>query len=174
MLACAARHPMTHFPISPKLIAIAAVARNGVIGNQGRMPWHLPEEFKWFKRATLGHAVLMGRKTFASIGKPLPGRLNLVVTRYPHATFPPGVGVVRDLDQFEAGAIAAERVFVAGGAEIYARLLPRCAELWLTHLSLDAEGDTYFPEFESMFEPAEILLETPEFRVRRYVRRKSL
>ncbi len=161
---------MTQFPISPKLIAIAAVARNGVIGNQGRMPWHLPEEFKWFKRATLGHAVLMGRKTFASIGKPLPGRLNLVVTRDAHATFPPGVGVVRDLEHFDPEAITADRVFVAGGAEIYARLLPRCAELWLTHLSFDAEGDTYFPDFEKMFTPAEALLETPEFSVRRYIR----
>ncbi len=165
---------MTHFAISPKLIAIAAVAHNGVIGNQGRMPWHLPEEFKWFKRATLGHAVLMGRKTFASIGKPLPGRLNLVVTRDPRAAFPPGVGVVRDLDQFDPGAIATERVFVAGGAEIYTRLLPRCAELWLTRLSFDAEGDTCFPEFESMFEPAEMLLEAPEFSVRRYLRKQSL
>jgi dihydrofolate reductase len=167
---------MSHFdsPVSPKLIAIAAVARNGVIGQQGGMPWHLPEEFKWFKRATLDHAVLMGRKTFASLGKPLPGRLNLVVTRDVAASFPADVVVVRDLDQFDPDSIASDRVFVAGGAEIYARLLPRCAELWLTHLAFDAEGDTYFPEFASMFEPAEILLETPEFAVRRYLRHQSL
>ena len=165
---------MNDSDVSPKLIAIAAVARNGVIGNRGQMPWHLPDEFKWFKRATLGHAVLMGRKTFASLGKPLPGRLNLVVTRDADAIFPPGVEVVRDLDEFNPDAVAADRVFVAGGAEIYARLLPRCAELWLTQLSFDAEGDTFFPEFESLFAPAEILLENPEFSVRRHVRKHLL
>ena len=157
------------FPVSPKLIAIAAVARNGVIGNAGRMPWHLPEEFKWFKRATLGHAVLMGRKTFESIGKPLPGRLNFVVTRDPAASFGPDTVVVRDLDRFDPDAIATQKVFVAGGAEIYARLLPRCTELWLTRLCFDAEGDTFFPEFASMFSPAGLLHETTDFVVRRYV-----
>ena len=158
---------------SPPLIAIAAVARNGVIGHAGRMPWHLPEEFTWFKRATLGQAVLMGRKTFQSIGKPLPGRLNVVVTRDESASFAPGILVVRDLEGFDPSTIAVEKIFVAGGAEIYARLLPRCAELWLTHLRFDAEGDTNFPEFASMFAPAEILHETPEFEVRRYVRKHS-
>lgn len=134
------------------------------------MPWHLPEEFKWFKRATLGHAVLMGRKTFTSIGKPLPGRLNLVVTRDPAAVFGEGVVVVRDLETFDPSAITVEKIFVAGGAEIYARLLPLCAELWLTHLQLEVEGDTQFPEFASMFTPAEMLHETAEFKVRRYLR----
>lgn len=154
----------------PTLIAIAAIARNGVIGNAGRMPWHLPEEFKWFKRATLGHAVLMGRKTYASIGKPLPGRLNVVVTRDPAASFPPEIVIVRDLEGFNPSSLAVDKIFVAGGAEIYTRLLPRCAELWLTHLPFDAEGDTFFPEFASMFSPAELLNERAEFEVRRYVR----
>jgi dihydrofolate reductase len=162
---------MTANNVSPKLIAIAAVARNGVIGDGGKMPWHLPEEFRWFKRATLGHAVLMGRKTFASIGKPLPGRLNLVVTRDQTATFPPDVVVVRNLDEFDPGLIAAERIFIAGGAEIYARMLPRCLELWLTHLPFEVHGDTKFPDFTSLFSPAEVLLETPEFVVRRYLSR---
>ena len=156
---------------SPPLIAIAAVARNGVIGNAGHMPWRLPEEFEWFKRATLGHAVLMGRKTFESIGKPLPGRLNLVVTRDRAAAFASGVVVVPDLDGFDPSSIAVEKIFIAGGAKIYARLLPRCAELWLTHLPFEANGDTRFPEFASMFTPKEILHETAEFEVRRYVRR---
>ncbi len=158
---------------SPPLIAIAAVARNGVIGQAGRMPWHLPEEFKWFKRATLGQAVLMGRKTFESIGKPLPGRLNVVVTRNGSASFARGILVVRDLDNFDPSSITAEKIFVAGGAEIYSRLLPRCAELWLTHLRFDADGDTHFPKFASLFTPAGILHETSEFEVRRYVRKNS-
>ncbi len=155
----------------PTLIAIAAIARNGVIGHAGRMPWHLPEEFKWFKRATLGQAVLMGRKTYASIGKPLPGRLNVVVTRDPTASFPPEIVIVRDLDGFDPSSLAVEKIFVAGGAEIYQRLLPCCAELWLTHLRFDAEGETYFPEFATMFAPGEILHETAEFEVRRYMRK---
>jgi len=165
--------PMIFSVVSPKLIAIAAVARNGVIGNHGKMPWHLPEEFKWFKRATLGQAVLMGRKTFDSIGKPLPGRLNLVVTRVERTSLPADVVVVRDLDQFDPVTVAADRVFVAGGAEVYARLLPRCAELWLTRLNFDAEGDTYFPEYESLFEPREFLLESADFQVRRYLRKSA-
>jgi dihydrofolate reductase len=157
--------------VSPKLIAIAAMARNGVIGDHGRMPWHLPEEFKWFKRATLGHAVLMGRKTFGSIGKPLPGRLNLVVTRTPAASFPPDIVVVPDLDRFDPDAVASDRIFVAGGAEIYARMLPRCTELWLTHLPFEVAGDIFFPRFDDWFTPGETLLETPEFLVRRYLHR---
>ena len=159
--------------VSSKLIAIAAVARNGVIGNHGNMPWHLPEEFKWFKRATLRHAVLMGRKTFDSIGKPLPGRLNLVVTRAEQSSLPADVLVVPDLDRFDPASVAADRIFVAGGAEIYARLLPRCAELWLTRLNFEAEGDTYFPEYESLFNPREILLESADFQVTRHVRKPS-
>src|SRR5262249_39717145 len=149
---------------------IAAVARNRVIGNHGKMPWHLPEEFKWFKRATFGNAVLMGRKTFESIGKPLPGRLNIVVTRANDLSLPGDMMVVRDLDRFDPEAVTSERVFVAGGAEIYQRLLPRCAELWLTRLNFDAEGDTFFPEFESLFEAREVLLTAADFEVRRYLR----
>ena len=149
--------------------AIAAMARNRVIGQNGTMPWHLPEDFRWFKQATMGGALLMGRKTFDSIGRPLPGRLNLVVTRGTLVTDSLDVMPVRDLDAFRPEDYAPREVWVAGGAEIYAQLLPRCDELFLSLLDHDAEGDTFFPAFETDFECAETVLQKPGFEVRRYV-----
>lgn len=156
----------------PKLIAIAAMAPNRVIGADGRMPWHIPDEFRWFKEATLGHAVLMGRKTFESIGRPLPGRLNLVASRRVLPIAPQDVVQVPDLDAFDPDSVPASRVFVAGGAEVYAALLPRCSELWLTCVHRNAEGDALFPAFEALFCESETLREHPEFRVKRWLRRK--
>ena len=145
------------------------MARNRVIGNEGKMPWHLPEDFRWFKQATMGGALLMGRKTFDSIGRPLPGRLNLIVTRGGLVTDSLDVMPVRDLDAFRPEDYAPREVWVAGGAEIYAQLLPRCDELYLSLLDHDAEGDTFFPAFESDFESVETVLQKPGFEVRRYV-----
>ncbi len=152
--------------------AIAAMARNRVIGKNGTMPWHLPEDFRWFKEATMGGALLMGRKTFDSIGRPLPGRLSLVVTRGTIITDSLDVMPVRDLDAFRPEDYAPREVWVAGGAEIYAQLLPRCDELYLSLLDRDAEGDTFFPAFEDDFEFAETVLQKPGFEVRRYVNRR--
>ena len=149
--------------------AIAAMARNRVIGKNGTMPWHLPEDFRWFKQATMGGALLMGRKTFDSIGRPLPGRLSLVVTRGTLATDSLDVMPVRDLDAFRPEDYAPREVWVAGGAEIYAQLLPRCDELYLSLLDHEAEGDTFFPAFEDDFEFAETVLQKPGFEVHRYV-----
>ena len=148
--------------------AIAAMARNRVIGKNGTMPWHLPEDFRWFKQATMGGVLLMGRKTFDSIGRPLPGRLNLVVTRGGLVTDSLDVMPVRDLDAFRPEDYAPREVWVAGGAEIYTQLLPRCDELYLSLLDRDAEGDTFFPAFEADFEFAETVLRKPGFEVRRY------
>ena len=149
--------------------AIAAMARNRVIGKDGTIPWHLPEDFRWFKEATMGGALVMGRKTFDSIGRPLPGRLNLVVTRGGIITDSLDVMPVRDLDAFRPEDYAPREVWVAGGAEIYAQLLPRCDELYLSLLDRDAEGDTFFPVFEDDFEFAETVLQKPGFEVRRYI-----
>jgi len=153
----------------PVFKAIAAMARNRVIGRGGTIPWRIPDELRWFKRATTGHTVLMGRKTFESLGRPLPNRRNVVVTRGPA---PEGVETVGSLDSLDPAALAGpgRDVFVIGGAEIYAQLLPRCEELLLTVLPFDAEGDARFPEFEPLFEFRECVLEHPEFEVRRYVR----
>ena len=149
--------------------AIAAMTRNRVIGHHGAIPWHLPEDFRWFKQATLGGAVLMGRKTFDSLGRPLPGRLNLVVTRGGIVTDRPDVLAVRDLAAFRPEDHAPREVWVIGGAEIYAQTLPRCTELYLSLLDREAEGDTFFPEFEPVFRFAETVLQKPGFEVRRYV-----
>ncbi|HWL52930.1 MAG TPA: dihydrofolate reductase [Chthoniobacteraceae bacterium] len=164
-------------PGRPVVRAIAAMARNRVIGKGGTIPWHLPDELRWFKKVTTGHTIVMGRKTFASLGRPLPNRHNVVLTRHPQAhEFPPGVAVAGEPG--EAGpaqwAKPGSDVYVIGGAEIYAQLLPWCEELILTLLPREVEGDTWFPPFEEAFEAREVLLEHPEFEVRRYVRRRGM
>ena len=151
--------------------AIAAMARNWVIGNHGTIPWHLPEDFRWFKRATMGGALLMGRKTFDSIGKALPGRLTLVATRGKIVTESLDVLTVSDLAAFRPEEHAPREVWVAGGAEIYAQTLSRCAELYVSLVDAEPEGDTFFPPFERDFELVETVLRQPEFEVRRYVNR---
>jgi dihydrofolate reductase len=150
--------------------AIVAMALNRVIGKGNKIPWHLPEDFKWFKKTTMGHPILMGRKTFESIGKPLPGRRNLVVSRTAEIE---GVEIVRDLERFEPAAFEEDgkAVFVMGGAEIYRQLLPRCQKIYLTLVKREYDGDAFFPEFENDFAPDEKILETPEFEVRLYLRR---
>jgi len=123
---------------------LVAAAENGVIGRDGDLPWRLPRDLQWFKRLTTGHTLIMGRKTFESIGKPLPDRRTIVVTRNPsyHA---PGVEIVGSLD--EAFAIAADEteVFVVGGAAIYREALPRATRLYVTRVHADVDGDVTFP-----------------------------
>lgn len=134
----------------PRLTIIAALARNGVIGRANRMPWHIPEDLKRFKALTLGHPVIMGRKTFESIlatlGKALPGRENIVVTRSRDFA-PTGCRVVQSFDEALAATGAAAEVFVIGGAEIYALALPVANRLQLTEVDSAIVGDTYFPDF---------------------------
>jgi dihydrofolate reductase len=151
--------------------AIAAMALNRVIGKGNKIPWHLPEDFKWFKKTTMGHPILMGRKTFESIGKPLPGRRNLVVSRTAEIE---GVEMVRALEGFNPATFEEDgkQVFVMGGAEIYRQLLPRCRKIYLTLVKREYDGDAVFPEFERDFVIQQKLLETPEFEVRLYERRE--
>src|SRR3954469_6529837 len=145
--------------------AIAAMSLNRVIGRGGNLPWHLPEEFKWFKKVTTGHVVLMGRKTYESMGRPLPNRTNLVLSR---AGEIPGVEMVRDLAKFDPAVYAPRDVWVIGGAEVYRQLLPRCEELYLTVMQREVDGETFFPEFEREFIYVETPFRTPDFEVRRY------
>lgn len=130
---------------------VAALADNLAIGYQGRMPWHLPEDLRHFKQLTLGHPVLMGRRTFESIGRPLPGRRNLVLSRSWALQVrgeASGPEVVANLD--EALALAGENtLMVAGGAEVYALALPLAAVLHLTRISLKPEADTFFPDWKA-------------------------
>ena len=130
-----------------RIAIIAAVARNGVIGYGNRMPWHLPEDLKRFRRLTLGHAVIMGRRTFESIGKPLSGRSNIVVTRSPDWTRP-GCHAAHSLEAALAAVNEREDTFVIGGAEIYALALPIARRLYMTEIERDFEGDAFFPEFD--------------------------
>ena len=146
------------------MIAIAAMTRERVIGLDGRIPWHLSADLKFFKRTTLGHVVVMGRKTFESLGKPLPGRENWVVSS---TAAPTGVRVWLSPEEIIPPADGRE-LFVIGGARLYAALLPRCSELLLTHVDLQVEGDTWFPEFESAFDAGEVIESGPSYEIRRY------
>ena len=135
-----------YFAFIVPMKAIVAMARNRVIGFQGKMPWHLPEDFAWFKRATMGGALLMGRKTFASIGRALPGRLTLIVTRRGDPTLgAPNVKIVDDLAAFRPEDYAPREAWVAGGAEIYAQTLARCAELYRVARGPGTGGRHVFP-----------------------------
>jgi dihydrofolate reductase len=149
-----------------RFLAIAAMAENRVIGRDGQIPWHLPDDFKFFKRTTLGHVLVMGRKTFESIGRPLPGRDTIVLTR--SAWSHPGVLTATGLDSLPLASDDPRQVFVCGGAEVYALALPRCSELYLTHVRRTVEGDTFFPPFEEQFGLIAVVLEHPDFTVRHY------
>lgn len=126
-----------------KLVAIVAVAENGVIGREGQLPWRLPADLRWFKENTLGKPVLMGRKTFESIGRPLPGRRNVVLTRGPA---PEGTEAAASLEEALAlpGMADAEEVMIIGGAQIYRAAWDRLDELWITRVHHSFEGDAFF------------------------------
>lgn len=144
------------------------MASNRVIGRDGKLPWHLPEDLKFFKRTTLGHPILMGRKTFDSIGRPLPGRKNIVLSR----TMPPreGVEIIHDISELPGVCDGAEKVFLIGGAQLFAELLPQCDELFLTWIEAPHEGDVLLPPFEHLFEFKESLGGGGGFEFRRYQR----
>ena len=147
--------------------AIVAMAEDRVIGNAGTIPWHLPEDFKFFKATTMGHAILMGRKTYASIGRPLPGRENIVLSRtMPESS---GVTVIHSLDDLKEPTDGRD-LFVIGGEEIYRLLLPSVQELYVTKVPRKIDGDTRFPDFESQFDAGTKILETNDFTVWKYLK----
>ncbi|MDB5976588.1 MAG: dihydrofolate reductase [Nevskia sp.] len=129
------------------LTLVVAVSENGVIGRDGGLPWRLPEDLKHFRRLTLGNTVLMGRKTFESLGKPLEGRANWVLTRDP-VFAPAGAQVFRDLDAALAAPPQGE-LLVIGGAELYRQTLPLASRLELTRVHAQVEGDTHFPDYDA-------------------------
>jgi dihydrofolate reductase len=126
---------------------VAALARNRVIGIGNRLPWRLPEDLERFKALTMGAPVIMGRRTHESIGRPLPGRRNIVVTRQRGASWA-GCVVAHSLDEALAAAAAAAEAFVIGGAELYAQALPRAGRLYLTLIDAEYPGDAWFPELD--------------------------
>lgn len=129
-----------------KLLIIAALDRNRVIGKSGKLPWHLPEDLKRFKRITSGHTVLMGRKTFESLGKPLPNRRNVVLSSQPL----PGVECYRSLSEALQALEDVTTVYVIGGGEIFQQALPIVDGLHLTIVEGEHEGDTFFPAYERL------------------------
>lgn len=131
-----------------KISLVAAMAANRVIGKDGQMPWHLPQELQHFKAVTMGKPIVMGRRTFESIGRPLPGRHNIVITRHPEA-LPSAVTAVSSVDEAIRAAGDADELMVIGGGEIYRQFLPIASSLYLTEIDLDIDGDTWFPEYNS-------------------------
>ena len=125
---------------------IAAVAENGVIGNNNSLLWHIAEDMRYFRHVTTGHPVIMGRKTYESLGRPLPRRENVVVTRQELAI--PGCGVVHSLGEALALFDPAEELFVIGGAQLYAAALPLASRFYLTRVFHPYEGDTCFPAWD--------------------------
>ncbi|MCV2884612.1 type 3 dihydrofolate reductase [Aestuariibacter sp. AA17] len=134
---------------------IAAMANGRVIGKDNTMPWHLPADLAHFKRVTLGKPVIMGRKTFESIGRPLPGRLNIVISRNPDFK-PDNVTCVSSCEQAlvyaQEHSENVDEIMIIGGGTVYDYFLPHCDTLYLTEIELDAEGDTCFPDYQKDFE----------------------
>jgi dihydrofolate reductase len=180
---------VTNAPAVKHFKAIAAMSENRVIGRGNAIPWHLPEDFKWFKRVTSGHVVIMGRKTFESLGKPLPNRINIVLSLYSGAWTARGKTAVEEPFQFplpKLDSVTATDLrvikdflklspaespldyFICGGAQIYAQALPLCSDLYLTLVKRTVEGDAFFPPFEDRFKLVEVLAEYPEFNILHY------
>ncbi|MGB8354610.1 MAG: dihydrofolate reductase [Chthoniobacteraceae bacterium] len=145
--------------------AIAAMSENRVIGQGNHIPWHLPEDFKWFKQVTTGNIIVMGRKTFQSIGRPLPNRETIVLSRsgFVH----PGVRTITNLHEIDPSQESRD-IFICGGAEIYAQTLHLCSDLYLTLVKGVMEGDAFFPEFEDVFQLDRVLNTCAEFEIRHY------
>lgn len=149
------------------MIAVVAMALNRVIGADGRIPWHLPEDLRWFKEITMGGVLLMGRVTYESIARPLPGRTTVVLSRNRDLSIP-GVRVIHGLEAL--GDVAEGRqIFVVGGAEIYRIAMPYCRDLYLTEVKREVEGDRRFPVFEDLFRFSSVLRDTPDLRIVHYV-----
>jgi dihydrofolate reductase len=184
--------------------AIAAMSLNRVIGAGGKIPWHLPEDFKWFKKMTMGNVIVMGRKTFESLGQPLPNRKNLILTRHPQRLIKSHPEIFGQYHEWRGGRYlkrayqfhfsklekdqktdllifnSLERldpsefpneIFICGGAEIYAQMLPRCSDLYLTLVKREVAGDAFFPPFEDKFVLTEEISDTPEFKILHYQHR---
>ncbi len=136
-----------------------------MIGNKGEIPWHLPEDFRWFKQATMGGVLVMGRKTYESIGKPLPGRETYVLSRTTRSI--EGVHNFSNLDILQE-IDTDKTIWIAGGAEIYEQMLPLCQEIYLSRVHKSYQGDTKFPVFENGFHLAEKIIVTQDFDVERW------
>jgi dihydrofolate reductase len=155
--------------MSIHLTAIVAMTSERVIGRAGTLPWHLPEDLAFFKRTTSGHPIVMGRKTYESIGRPLPKRRNIVLTRDECWTAE-GVEVIHRPQDLEKLPDLDGRVFIIGGAEIYAAFLADLDDLLVSHISANHAGDIWLPVFEHQFPLTEVVETHAAFQVRRHFR----
>ena len=152
-----------------KLTAIVAMTPERVIGKDGTLPWHLPEDLKFFKKQTIGHPIVMGRKTFESIGKPLPNRQNFVLTNDP-AWHHDGVKAIHHPKELNEYHLIDQQVFVIGGAEIYKFFMPILNHIIITHIPQSHEGDTFFPHYQEEFPHSVLVWEQENFEIRRHFR----
>jgi dihydrofolate reductase len=151
--------------------AIAAMSLNRVIGNNGKIPWHLPLDFKWFKQTTMGAKLLMGRKTFESVGKALPGRTTYILTNDPNKVMRSPCANAWYLDESKLLSHNEEfldNTWVCGGTAVYEKFIPQCSEVLLTIVLEEYPGDAVMPVFEDLFHNSEILRETRDFWIVRY------
>ncbi|RYD26066.1 MAG: dihydrofolate reductase [Verrucomicrobiaceae bacterium] len=155
--------------MSIHLTAVVAMTPERVIGKDGGLPWHLPEDLAFFKRTTSGHPIVMGRKTYESIGRPLPKRRNIVLTRDTTWTAP-GVEVIYTPDDLYRLPDLDGSIFIIGGSEIYSAFLPTLDDLLVSHVLHPYDGDTRLPEFESSFPNSEVIETHDTFEVRRHYR----
>lgn len=135
-------------PVIPRLAILAAISTNRVIGLNNSLPWHLPADLKHFKQLTTGHIVIMGRRTFDSIGKPLPHRTNIIVTRQRDLDIPEIITVHSIQEALERFINDDRQIFIIGGAELYRQTLPFCQRMYLTEIQQDFAGDAFFPEYD--------------------------
>ena len=133
-------------PQQSRISLIWAMSDNGVIGRENTLPWHMPADLSHFRRITSGHPIVMGRKNYESIGKPLPQRTNIILTRDPSYRAP-GCVVVHTLDEALEQTRNADKVFIIGGADIYRQFLPKADRLYLTQIHAHIDGDTFFPDY---------------------------
>ena len=154
----------------PRLKAVVAMASNRIIGKDGDLPWRLSEDLKWFKKMTLGFPIVMGRKTMESIGRPLPKRRNIVISRNLESVAE-GFELVRSCEEAIALLNGEAEASIIGGAQIYGEMLPLCDEVLLSYVFHPYEGDTTLPAFEDGFEMVEVLYRDADFELRRYLRR---
>ena len=154
----------------PRLKAVVAMASNRIIGKDGDLPWKLSEDLKWFKKMTVGFPIVMGRKTMESLGRPLPKRRNIVISRNLES-IAEGFELVRSCDEAVALLAGEEQASIIGGAQIYGEMIPLCDEVLLSYVFHPYEGDTVLPEFEDTLEIKEVIYRDEDFELRRYVRR---
>jgi dihydrofolate reductase len=158
-----------------KIALIVAISEDGTIGDKGKIPWHIREDLQRFKRLTMGHPIIMGRKTYESIGKPLPGRTNIVLTQNPNFTAPPEVLRFASLDAAlgHCRAQNAESVFIIGGSKIYQRALPLADRLFVTEVHQRVNGDTKFPDYDRGEWTETARGDGPEYSFVEYARQSS-